>query len=289
VRHVIGAYGAGEKVLAPVAESLTDDREAALSLIKMGATSSTHEAFGIVWEHCQGMYRRDLASYGISGVQRVPLSAPTPLGQLYRSASRVLGLMRTAVFRLPGQEEIALQLGLFSPPAVIVSGDITESSPELAFHFGAMLAGANPEHALLFGLPSEEVQHLLQALALSFGSGRPGSTDRPHPEVSRVASFLWEAIPSRSQRRLTHLCRLPGALDHAAIAASSRRVLRRAGLLACGDIRIAVADACAEAGLPAPTTLAELADRAVKSGPVADLLALALSPEYAELRFRMGG
>jgi hypothetical protein len=27
----------------------------------------------------------------------------------------------------------------------------------------------------------------------------------------------------------------------------------------------------------------------VTSGPVADLLALALSPEYAELRFRMGG
>jgi tetratricopeptide (TPR) repeat protein len=289
VRHVLGAFGAGEKQPAPPVESLVDDRDAVLSLIKMGATSPMHEALGIVWEHCQGMYRRDLVSYGISGVQRVPLSAPTPLGQLYRSASRVLGLTRTAVFRLPGQEEIGLQLGLLSPPAVIVSGDITESSPELEFHFGAMLAGAIPEHALLFGLPPEEAEHLLLALALSFGSGRPGSTDRPHPDVSRVASFLWEAIPSRAQRRLTQLCRVPGALDYSAIAASSRRVLRRAGLLACGDIRIAVADACAESAMTPPTTLAELAERASKSAAVADLLALALSPEYAELRFRTAG
>lgn len=289
VRHVIGAYGAGETEPAPPADSLVDDRDAALLLVKMGATSPMHEALGIVWEHCQGMYRRDLVSYGISGVQRVPLSAPTPLGQLYRAASRVLGMMRTAVFRLPGHEEIAIQLGLLSPPAVIVSGDITESSPELAFHFGAMLAGAIPEHALLFGLPSEDVEHLLQALALSFGSGRPDTTDRPHPEVSRVASFLWETIPSRAQRRLSGLCREPGALDYAAISASSRRVLRRAGLLACGDIRIAVADACAESGMTPPTTLPELADRAKKSGAVADLLGLALSPEYAELRFRTAG
>lgn len=289
VRHVIGCYGAGEIVSAPEPEELVDDREMALALIKMGATSNMHEALGIVWEHCQGIYRRELASYGISGVQRVPLSAPTPLGSLYRSASRVLGMMRTAIFRLPGQEEISLQLGLLSPPAVIVSGEITEPSPELLFHLGAMLAGAIPEHALLFGLPAERVEHLLQALALSFGSGRAGSTDRPHSEVTRVASFLWEAVPTRAQRRLTQLCRQPGALDYAAIATSARRVLRRAGLLACGDLRIAVADACLEAGLDPPGTLSELADRAARSSAVSDLLGLALSPEYAELRFRTSG
>ncbi len=289
VRHVLGAYGAGDIVHAPPPEQLVDEREEAMSLIKMGATSTMHEALGIVWEHCQGMYRRDLASYGISGVQRVPLSAPTPLGGLYRSASRVLGMTRTAVFRLPGQDEIAIQLGLFSPPAVIVAGDIAESSPELAFHFGAMLAGANPEHALLFGLPFEQVEYLLQALALSFGAGRPGATDRPHPEVTRVASFLWEAIPSRAQRRLTQLCREADALDFGAIASSSRRVLRRAGLLACGDIRIAIADACVEANLSAPRSLSDLAGCAAESPAVADLLGFALSPEYAELRFRTHG
>src|SRR5690606_26326641 len=156
VRHVIGAYGAGEPVAAPLADELIDEREAAVALLKQGATSPLHEALGIVWEHCQSLYRKDLTAYGISGVQRVPLSAPTPLGQLYRSAARVLGLTRTAVFRLPGHDEIALQLGLLSPPAVIVSGDITEVSPELNFHFGAMLAGAIPEHALLFGLAPDD-------------------------------------------------------------------------------------------------------------------------------------
>jgi hypothetical protein len=42
-----------------------------------------------------------------------------------------------------------------------------------------------------------------------------------------------------------------------------------------------------EAGLQAPTNLAELADCASESRVVADLLGLALSPEYAEIRFRV--
>jgi hypothetical protein len=170
---------------------------------------------------------------------------------------------------------------------VIVSGDIDGSSSELSFHFGAMLAGAAPEHALLFGLAPNDVQNLLDALAVSFGSGRAAGESRPDPEVTRVAAYLWETIPSRSQRRLSQLCRDPQHLDYAQIAASSRRVLRRAGLLVCGDLPTAIADACTEAGLVPPRSLSALGDCAASSSAVGDLLGLALSPEYAELRFRV--
>ena len=178
-----------------------------------------------------------------------------------------------------------MQVALLVPPAVIIEGQITEPSLELSYHFGAMLAAAAPEHALLFGSAPEEIQDLLEALSLSFGAGHTGGR-RPSSEVTRVASFFWETIPPRAQRRLSQLCGEPSELSYATLTSASRRVLRRAGLIVCGDLPTAIADACLESGLEPPRHLAELATCAGQSAAVADLLGLALSPEYAELRFR---
>lgn len=286
VRHVIGSYGGGEPISPPDIEGLEPHGNAALSLAQQGAISPLHEALAVVWEHCHGLYKKDLSAYRISGVERVPLSAPTALGGLYRDASKVLGGSKTAVFRLPGQNDIALQLGLLSPPAVIVAGEIGAVSPELSFHFGAMLVAASPEHALTFGCTPEEVQHLLDALAVSFGPGR-ASDSRPDPEVTRVAAYLWETIPSRAQRRLSQLCKRSEDLLYEPLAVSAKRVLRRAGLLVCGDLPTAVTDVCYENGMTPPTNLSELAECAATNPAVGDLLGLALSPEYAEVRFRV--
>ncbi len=285
VRHVLGAYGAGDPVVAPRMDELEERGSAARALLTQAASSPIHEAIGLVWEHASSLYKKDIASYGISGIERVQRTADTPIGRLYRGASRVLDMSRTAVFRISGQEDIAMQVVLMVPPAVLVAGDLSEESPELSFHFGAMLAAASPEHALLFGCAPEETQHLLDALALSFGSGRAGNGERPHPEVTRIASFFWETIPARAQRRLSQLCSEPDSLDFAAVAQSSRKILRRAGLLVCGDLPTAIADACSESGVTPPSSLAELSARARELPAVADLLGLAISPEYAELRF----
>src|SRR5690606_5648732 len=126
---------------------------------------------------------------------------------------------------------------------------------------------------------------LLDALAVSFGAGRADGA-RPDPEVTRVAAFLWETIPSRAQRRLSQLCKNSGELVYDVVATSARRVLRRAGLLVCGDLPTAVSDVCYEVGLAPPTNLEELAAGAAASPAISDLLGLALSPEYAEVRFR---
>lgn len=283
VRHVLGAYGRGELVPPPDPETLAEHGDAARSLMTQGGNGALHEALALVWDHSQKLYKKDLSEYGVSGVERVPLHAPTPLGHLYRSTARLLGMQKTPVFRLPGQEEITMQVALLAPPATVISGDILQSSPELAFHFGAMLAAASPEHALLYGLPPEEVQNILQALALSFGSG--GGEGRPDPEVTRTASFFWEAFPVRAQRRLSQIC-AENDLSYVELADSSRRILRRAGLLVCGDLPTAVGIACAEVGRTPPVTLEELADVARDLESVADLVGLALSPEYAELRYR---
>jgi hypothetical protein len=67
---------------------------------------------------------------------------------------------------------------------------------------------------------------------------------------------------------------------------SATLALRRAGLIVCGDIRTAIADACQHDGIAVPRNLSELSRAAASSPAVLDLLMLAISPEYAELRFR---
>jgi hypothetical protein len=100
--------------------------------------------------------------------------------------------------------------------------------------------------------------------------------------------MLWEAIPPRAQRRLSGLCAQKDQLSGDVCLGYSTLVLRRAGLLVSGDIRTAVIDACESAGVASPRSLAELAQAARVAPSVADLLQLAVSPEYAELRFRAG-
>jgi hypothetical protein len=85
------------------------------------------------------------------------------------------------------------------------------------------------------------------------------------------------------------MCKRSEDLLYEPLAASGRRVLRRAGLLVCGDLPTAITDVCYEVGMAPPTNLIELAGCAAANPAVSDLLGLALSPEYAEVRFRVQG
>jgi hypothetical protein len=131
-----------------------------------------------------------------------------------------------------------------------------------------------------------KVRTLFEALVAAFGppaSGRRGS------EPTRLAAVLWEAIPARGQRRLSQLCARPEQLGYERVTAVARQVLRRAGLIVCADLATAVVAACEEERLAPPRTLAELGECCRCSPVVADLVRLALSPEYAEVRWNPKG
>lgn len=285
VRHVMGAFGVGQPVVAPPLEELSEQPDAVRAVVGKGIRQGASEALGLVWEHAPGLFKKEIGAYGLSGVERIPTTAQTPLGVIYRNASRILGAGRTGLYRGPAADEISLAVALTVPPAVIVSGRVEEPNAEFAFHFGAMLAAAQPEHVLLYGQAASRTQEILSALHLSFGSGGAPATI-PSAEVTRISSFLWQTIPPRAQRRLTQICSEPGAISLAAVSDASRRMLRRAGLVVSGDISVAVADACAEAGIESPSTLAELEVVCRQNSRVLDLVQFALSAEYAEVRFR---
>ena len=95
-------------------------------------------------------------TYGVTGMERVPLTAQTPVARVYMGAARALGLTRTPLFQRRGSGPITVNLALLSPPAVILSGEVQKETPELRFHLGAMLAATIPQYALLFGSPESQ-------------------------------------------------------------------------------------------------------------------------------------
>jgi hypothetical protein len=284
VRHILGAYGAGTYVAPPALDEVTGQNGEGLPLLRQ-VNGAANEALAIVWEYASGFFKKELSEYDVRGLERVSLNAPHLLGGLCAGVSKVTGLVKTPVFVATGADEISIQVALLQPPAVMISGPIEELSPELVFHLGAMMAACAPEHALLFGAPRELVHNVLSALAMSFGAGRPDNRARPPAEVTRVAAYLWEAVPARAQRRLTQLCAEPEELTYEALSGHSRLAVRRAGLMACGDLPTAIDDACLDFGLPVPRSLSELAQAVHASPAVLDLLQLALSSEYAQIRF----
>lgn len=282
-RHVLGSFGDEEEVPPLHLALMAGQPEAAQSVIWRGAMTASSEALRIVWEHAGGLFRQDLADYELSPQAKVSASDPGVLAETYRGASRMLG-SRTPLYVRRGGEDISISLLLTQPPGILVDGDVDSIGHEFRFHLGAMLMATAPEFALLMGSSREEVQRLLEAVGQAFGPSERSSTQDGH--VVELGARLWEVIPARAQRRLTQLCSEPGAMNPEIAFANARIVLRRAGLLVSGDIRTAIDDVCAGNGRLGPSNWEELGELAREYPEIADLLAISVSLEYAELRFR---
>ncbi|MCH2107745.1 MAG: hypothetical protein MK135_00310 [Polyangiaceae bacterium] len=285
VKHLLGTFGSGERVRPPKVDELDLQVDALQSVLWRGGRTPTAEAFAIIWEHAAGQFRKTFSDYSVSGVHRVSLSAPTVLSQLYRRTATVLGMGRTALFCPTTRGSIKMEVALLQPPAVVVSGEIRELTRELEFYLGAKLAACSPEHALVIACERPQIETLLEALQMAFGEGYERSS-KPEPELARLAGVLWDTIPPRAQRRLRELCGLIKGVNYDALLMDTRLVLRRAGLVACGDLETAVQDVCRDEMLETPSNMAQLARLAESSFAMKDLLNLAISHEYAQLRFR---
>jgi tetratricopeptide (TPR) repeat protein len=276
----------GANVEPPALADVVEQSMSVQKLVFKETTSPAIEALSLVWEGASHLFRRDPSAYGITGLERVQPSAPTPLARVYGGASRVLGLPRTPLFQRRTAGPVTVGVALLAQPAVVLSGDVAHETATLRFHIGAMLAATLPGVVLLFGTPEAQARSVLKSLGFAFGRLQSDTTGLG--PVLNLAELLWEAIPARSQRRLRELCDDDRALDYDTALSHARVAARRAGLFACGDLGIALREVCGDEGLDdrlvsAPGGLAELCE---KSPSVKSLYVLAVSAEYAETRFR---
>ncbi len=284
--HVLSVLTSAQVVEPPALSDQPEQPDAVRALLFREQSSRALEALSLVWEGAEHVFRRDPSTYGVTGLERVPAGAPTPLARSYAALARALGLLRTPLFQRRSAGPVTVSLALLSPPAVILSGDVRQDSPELRFHLGAMLAAATPQYALLFGSPESQGRAVLRGLAFAFSPPRanPGNSGA----VLNLAEVLWESIPARLQRRLRELCEDPEALDYDVSLSAAKLAVRRAGFFASGDLGSALRQVAIEEGYELDT--AEQNVRTfVRDNPTArNLYSLALGAEYAHTRFQFG-
>ncbi|MBX3184904.1 MAG: hypothetical protein KF915_19940 [Polyangiaceae bacterium] len=289
IEHVLRAFDGGPQVEPPPLEAQMEEPERIHRMLFGESTGAAAEALALVWEGAGHVFRRDPTSYGVTGVERVPLHATTQLARAYGAAARILGVARTPLFQRRSTGAVTLSVVLLQPPSIILSGEVHQVTPALTFHLGAMLAATLPQYVLLFGSTEAQVSAILKGLGLAFGPPRAAPSGLGSAAI--LAETLWESVPPRAQRRLRELCDDLDALDPTHAMSAARLAIRRAGLFVSGDLRVALAEACAEEGIAtrgidAPGGLAALC---AASPAVSDLVLLATSPEYAASRWRSPG
>lgn len=287
VEHVLRAFDPRAAPLEPpsLSEQVEQPDRVHAVLFRETATPAT-EALGLVWSGALHMFRKDPSSYGVTGLERVAHSSPTPLARVFGAASRLLGLTRTPLFQRKSSEPVSISVALLHPPALLLTGDVRAETAALGYQIGAMLAATLPENVLLYGASEAQVSGVLRALVAAFG---PPQTSRGQlAAIATLAEMLWESMPSRAQRRLRELCDDPTRIEYDVALGSARQAVRRAGLFVSGDLTVAVRETCSDLGvstwgLDAPGGLAALCSSVPA---VADLVRLATSPEYANTRWQ---
>ncbi len=298
VEHVLRVAEPGAPPAAPPLSSqrLAPDLVAAL-LFRSIADSAVHEALALVLD--TGLYRRDVGQYQLTGVARVQPTGGSVLGEVFGVIARFLGQARTALFYQravapppdpPAHAPPSFKIALLSPPAVVMSGEVREETPELRYLLGAALTGAMPEHTLVNALGEEALRTLIDALHAAFGP--VANLPRGNAAVARLGQNLWQLVPPRADRRLRELCSDLTTITYEAAVAGTRQAMRRSGLFASGSLATALAQVAPDLGTPLTSYLDGSADglaRACAAHPeVADLVKLAIRTELAEARWSPG-
>ncbi|MFO7179427.1 MAG: hypothetical protein DIU78_012075 [Pseudomonadota bacterium] len=286
IEHVLSVLVPGrEPVRAPPLSELEERSDAVRALLLRDLDAPALEALGLVWEGAEHVFRRDPSTYGVTGLERVPAGAPTPLARAFAATARALGMARTPLFQRRSAGSITVSLALLSPPAIVVSGDIRQETPELIFHLATMLLGTLPPFLLLFGASEAQARAVLQALRFAFGPPRPGSNSAGVPALAEI---FWESIPARHQRRLREICEDNSALEYDRAMALASIAARRAGLLVTGDLGLSLRETCIEEriALDRLSSEADLGELCATDASIRSLFQMATSLEYAEVRFR---
>jgi hypothetical protein len=230
---------------------------------------------------------RDAASYGISGIERVLPGPSSAIARLYDVAIRVLDVPRIPLFvaRSTAAASVESRGALLSPPSVILAGDVRQETATLRFELGRGIAAALPHNVLRSALPKAEGRAVVEALRTAFGPPERGR--QVTARVASLAESFWQMIPPRAQRRLQEVLRTAAIADYGELFEAALQSGRRVGMFLAGDFACAARSLLAEStsGMREPPSLTNLRALCLGVPALADLLRLAVRPEYADARW----
>ncbi|MEO8877719.1 MAG: hypothetical protein ABI461_19150, partial [Polyangiaceae bacterium] len=292
VEHVARAFDPGAGPLPPPLLSAQTEQPGMLGLITRPGTLIAHvalDALALVWEGATTLFARDPASYDISGVELVTPGGASAVSRLYEVAITLLEAPQIPLYvrratkppSATGEDTRVLgSVAVLTRPAAILEGETRSETANLRYAMGRALASALPHNVLALGLGDKEGRILWRAIVGAFGP--PEQAREVDPTSGKISEALWQTLPQKSQRKLQDLLRSSPVPEYEAVVEAARQNTRRMGMFVAGDFELAVRMFLEEAGHDTPAGPLALVALSSRFPAVADLLRLAISPEYAD-------
>jgi hypothetical protein len=296
VEHVLRAFDPGAGPLPPPPLATQPEQAGLFALLTRPSRDAAGEAMAALWDSAPHLFARDPNTYGIAGLERVVPGPTSAVSRLYEVTLRLLDLPRVPLYLTrPSAAAPSVQVALVAPPAVLLAGDLREESTALRFAFGWGLSTAMPHNVLRLAVTPTEGNALVEAVRAAFGPPEIGRRVDAH--AARLAQSFWQTIPARAQRRLQELLATSPFPDHPELSARGDQSGRRVGMFLAGDFAFAARQVVSDAavslrdgrarGRDGLLTLDSLRSLCEELPSLADLLRLAVSPEYAEARWHV--
>lgn len=306
IEHVIRAFDPTQAPHLPPPLVVQNAQPGMLNLLSRHSHEPAGEAFGVVWEGAPTMFAKGQPVASVNGLERVVPGPTTPVSALYELALRLLDPPRFPLFHrrtttlgrprktdqgteLPFEEgaPFAVSVTLLATPTAILEGDGREDSAELRWMLGVALSSVLPQNALVAGLGRPEARSLWQVILGAFGP--PGLVTVERGDA-QLADMLWQTLAPKTQRRLRELLATTDLTPFELVLERSKQSARRIGMFLTGDFghaaRKVIADypQASAAELERPGGLEKLCTQLPS---LADLLRLAVRPEYADARWHL--
>lgn len=306
VRAIEHVLRASDKVAGPVVPpplSAQNGQPGLLTLLTRHSHEPAGQAFAELWEGAPAVFAKSPAAAGMAGLERVVPGPTAALSRVYEVALRLLDTPRFALFQkrtsmlgkpkkgeLPFEEESApltVSVALLSPPAAILSGDAREDCGDLRWVLGEALSCVLPQNALVLGLGLEEARALWTVLLGAFGPPGLVSVER---KDAQLADMLWQTLAPRTQRKLKELLASSDATPFELVLERAKQSGRRVGMFLTGDFGHAARTVLKDFPDADPEELERpggLERLCAQLPSLADLLRLAVRPEYADARWHL--
>ncbi|MEO7110226.1 MAG: hypothetical protein ABI183_07310, partial [Polyangiaceae bacterium] len=296
VEHVARAFDPGAGPLPPPPLANQTEQPGMLQLITRPGTSVAHaalDALAIVWEGASTLFVRDAASYAITGVELVAPGGASAVSRLYEVVLTLLEAPQIPLYvrraarpptTVADDMSVRSIVALLQRPAAVIEGETRAETGDLRYALGRALAGALPHNVLALGLGDREGQILWRAIVGAFGP--PEQAREVDATSGKISEALWQTLPQKSQRKLQDLLRGAPIPEYEAVIEAARQNARRMGMFVAGDFELAVRMFLNESGHDTPAGPLALVALSSRFPAVADLLRLAVSPEYADARWR---
>ncbi len=252
------------------------------------------DVFAALWEGVPASSQATLDGLGVSAKDKVSAISDLDVAKIFSQAGKALSNQRAGLYVKPDADFEGIRLVSVAPTAIVIGKRYAEeaSVSELRYRIGQALELLRPEYILAATLDPVVLEDTFMAALKAFhprhNRWRAGSEDSAAEEAAK----LKKALPYKLAKRIAEIFQehADAEIDCSRWRAAVLETGNRAGLLLCGELRMAAHMVLRESAADVPESIGPefLREHAQKPGPFKGLLRFFVSQEHFNLREILG-